>query len=117
MVPIALVADAIRRAEARADIGRRVVAGARVGDVDGIRDALRAGLLEPDIDLLPAGAGRMDGAAEPLRAGRWIPIASHEGSLLALTPPGSFVGMELAIATRSTASASRWAGMTTSAAV
>jgi hypothetical protein len=53
MVPVALVADAIRHAEARADIGRRVVAGARVGGVDGIRDALRSGLLEPEIDLLP----------------------------------------------------------------
>jgi hypothetical protein len=28
-----------------------VVAGARVGGVDGIRDALRSGLLEPEIDL------------------------------------------------------------------
>jgi hypothetical protein len=85
MVPVALVADAIRHAEARADIGRRVVAGARVGGVDGIRDALRSGLLEPEIDLLPPVAIDHNVAAVAGRSDRGrIPLSSHDGSPLAI---------------------------------
>jgi hypothetical protein len=90
MVPVALVADAIRRAEAHADIGRRVVAGARAGGVAGIRAALRSGLLEPEIDLLPPLATDRNVPAVPSRLDRRrIPLSSHDGTPLAVVelPP------------------------------
>jgi hypothetical protein len=85
MIPVALVAEAIRRAEARADIGRRVVAGARVGGVEGIRAALRSGLLEPGIDLLPPVATDLDVPAAASRSDRRrLPLSSHDGTPLAV---------------------------------
>ena len=82
MIPVALVAEAIRRAEARADVGRRVVAGARLAGVEGVRAALRSGLREPEVDLLPPGAD-VGGAADKASAGRRrIALEAHDGAPL-----------------------------------
>src|SRR3954451_513861 len=81
MIPVALVAEAIRRAEARADIGSRVVAGARAGGADGVLAAVRSGLREPDVDLLPPSGDVGEwGASAPGR--RRIALATHDGAPL-----------------------------------
>src|SRR4051794_31937644 len=82
MIPVALVAEAIRRAEARADIGRRVVAGARAGGADGVLAALRSGLRKPEIDLLPPGAEAGEPGAPSAPGRRRIALATHSGAPL-----------------------------------
>ena len=81
MIPVALVAEAIRRAEARADIGRRVVAGA-AGGADGVLAALRSGLRKPDLDLLPPGADVRQSGGPSAPGRRRIALATHEGAPL-----------------------------------